>query len=184
MPHVNGSGGDDLASSDEVKVYKDEGEEEKRSSENLTEEKSSLVTETEDKSTERREDDGRRRVENGKPPDISPHEGPGFYVVAPYPHPNGLGMGMHARHPHSPLFMYNNDHFAQPPPAHMGISPVTFDPKTDYFSPLTGLARPMYHLPPPSQYMYPDPFSQMQWHPSSMYPVASTFRGAYPGSLH
>ncbi|XP_014677775.1 PREDICTED: lymphoid enhancer-binding factor 1-like [Priapulus caudatus] len=42
----------------------------------------------------------------------------------------------------------------------------------------------MYHLPPPSQYMYPDPFSQMQWHPSSMYPVASTFRGAYPGSLH
>lgn len=37
MPHVsNDSGGDDLCSSDEVKVFKDEGEE-KRSSENLNE---------------------------------------------------------------------------------------------------------------------------------------------------
>ena len=48
MPHVNSSGGDDLASTDEVKVYKDEGEEEKRSSENLSEEKLGLVTETEE----------------------------------------------------------------------------------------------------------------------------------------
>lgn len=46
MPH--GSGGDDLASSDEIKVFKDEGEEEKRSSENLTDLKSSLVTEGEE----------------------------------------------------------------------------------------------------------------------------------------
>ena len=44
MPHA----GDDLASADEVKVYKDEGEEEKRSSENLSEDKIVLVTETED----------------------------------------------------------------------------------------------------------------------------------------
>ncbi len=48
MPHVNSSGGDDLASTDEVKVYKDEGEEEKRSSESLSEEKDGLVTETEE----------------------------------------------------------------------------------------------------------------------------------------
>lgn len=48
MPHVNSSGGDDLASTDEVKVYKDEGEEEKRSSENLSEDKLGLVTETEE----------------------------------------------------------------------------------------------------------------------------------------
>ncbi|XP_064463911.1 protein pangolin, isoforms A/H/I/S-like isoform X1 [Ornithodoros turicata] len=46
MPH--GGGGDDLASSDEIKVFKDEGEEEKRSSENLTDLKSSLVTEGEE----------------------------------------------------------------------------------------------------------------------------------------
>ena len=48
MPHVNSSGGDDLTSTDEVKVYKDEGEEENRSSENLLEDKHELVTETEE----------------------------------------------------------------------------------------------------------------------------------------
>ena len=48
MPHVNSSGGDDLASTDEVKVYTDEGEEEKRSSENLSEDKLGLVTESEE----------------------------------------------------------------------------------------------------------------------------------------
>ena len=49
MPHVSsGSGGDDLGSTDEVKVFKDEGEEnEKTSLENLTEEKSSLIDLTE-----------------------------------------------------------------------------------------------------------------------------------------
>ncbi|CAH0387664.1 unnamed protein product [Bemisia tabaci] len=57
MPHVSsGSGGDDLGSTDEVKVFKDEGEveDEQRNSENLTEEKSSLIdlTESEDFSSE------------------------------------------------------------------------------------------------------------------------------------
>lgn len=49
MPHVNssGGGGDDLGSEDEVKVFKDEGEEENKTSENLTEEKSSLIDLTE-----------------------------------------------------------------------------------------------------------------------------------------
>ena len=51
MPHANnsGGGGDDLGSEDEVKVFKDEGEDERteRSSENLTEEKSSLIDLTE-----------------------------------------------------------------------------------------------------------------------------------------
>ena len=28
------------------------------------------------------------------------------------------------------LMMYNNEHFAQPPPAHMGIPPVHIDPKS------------------------------------------------------
>lgn len=51
MPHVNSSGGDDLTSTDEVKVYKDEGEEENRSSENLQEDKHELVTETEEVGT-------------------------------------------------------------------------------------------------------------------------------------
>lgn len=54
MPHAHSSsaassGGDDLGSTDEVKVFKDEGdgEDEKRSSENLLEEKSSLIDWTE-----------------------------------------------------------------------------------------------------------------------------------------
>lgn len=43
------SSGDDFASTDEVKVYKDEGDDEKRSSdENLSEDKIGLVTETEE----------------------------------------------------------------------------------------------------------------------------------------
>ena len=40
--------GDDFASTDEVKVYKDEGDDEHRSSENLSEDKLGLVTETEE----------------------------------------------------------------------------------------------------------------------------------------
>lgn len=50
MPHENsgGGGGEDLASTDEVKVYKDEGDEEKRASENLSEDKLGLVIETEE----------------------------------------------------------------------------------------------------------------------------------------
>lgn len=50
MPHVGtASGGDDLASTDEIKVFKEEGDEEdNRSSENLTELKTSLVTEGEE----------------------------------------------------------------------------------------------------------------------------------------
>jgi len=48
MPHGRSADGDDFASTDEVKIYKDEGEDEKRSSENLSEEKIGLVTETEE----------------------------------------------------------------------------------------------------------------------------------------
>lgn len=48
MPHVSSSGGDDLGSTDEVKVFKEEGDgDENRSTENLTEEKSSLIDLTE-----------------------------------------------------------------------------------------------------------------------------------------
>ena len=49
MPHVSSSGPEDLASTDEVKVYNDEGEEqeEQRTSEDISEVKLGLVTETE-----------------------------------------------------------------------------------------------------------------------------------------
>ncbi|KAL6439458.1 hypothetical protein ACFW04_003940 [Cataglyphis niger] len=53
MPHVSssGDGGDELATEDEIKLYKHEGEEDKTSSENLTEDKSDLIdlTESEEK---------------------------------------------------------------------------------------------------------------------------------------
>jgi len=49
MPRASSvAGGEDFASSDEVKVYKEEGEDEKRSSENLAEDKLGLVIETEE----------------------------------------------------------------------------------------------------------------------------------------
>ena len=48
MPHVNSGGSDDFFSNDEVKSYKYEGEDEKKSSENLSEDKLGLVTETEE----------------------------------------------------------------------------------------------------------------------------------------
>ena len=47
-PSTVESTGDDFASTDEVKIYKDEGEDEQRSSENLSEDKLGLVTETEE----------------------------------------------------------------------------------------------------------------------------------------
>jgi len=48
MPHVSGgAAGDDLESTDEIKVYDDEGGEDEKRSENLTEEKSSLIDLTE-----------------------------------------------------------------------------------------------------------------------------------------
>lgn len=46
MPHVGGTpNAEDLASSDEIKVFKEEGDDEKRASAELTDLKSSLITE-------------------------------------------------------------------------------------------------------------------------------------------
>ncbi|XP_076672241.1 protein pangolin, isoforms A/H/I/S [Andrena cerasifolii] len=104
MPHVSSSGGgDDLGSEDEVKVFKDEGEDEKRSSENLTEEKSSLIDLTE--SEEKGSLAGGSYATTGKTTarsDLSPVFGKvdptphtsSFnmgYLVSPYPYPNGAG---------------------------------------------------------------------------------------------
>ncbi|XP_028171579.1 protein pangolin, isoforms A/H/I/S-like [Ostrinia furnacalis] len=102
MPHAHSSsaassGGDDLGSTDEVKVFKDEGdgEDEKRSSENLLEEKSSLIdwTESEEKSGEPYS--GKLSVKSDLSPvfgKFEPHPAASFnmgYLMAPYPYPNG-----------------------------------------------------------------------------------------------
>lgn len=48
MPHVSSSGGEDFASTDEVKVYNDEGEqEEQRAEEDISEVKLGLLNESE-----------------------------------------------------------------------------------------------------------------------------------------
>ncbi|KYN39148.1 Protein pangolin, isoforms A/H/I [Trachymyrmex septentrionalis] len=120
MPHVSSSGGgDDLGSEDEVKVFKDEGEEEKRSSENLTEDKSDLIDLTESEYIflllhycvscfaiyEKGTLAGGTYATTGKTSarsDLSPVFGKvdptphtsSFnmgYLVSPYPYPNGAG---------------------------------------------------------------------------------------------
>ncbi|GFT98440.1 hypothetical protein NPIL_547551 [Nephila pilipes] len=209
MPHVGAaSGGDDLASTDELKVFKEEGDEEdNRSSENLTELKTSLVTEGEEEKTANvpgsneygspsKNSDCRpdSASHSGKPFELlPPHTAPIGYVVSPYPHPHNGSLGpvsmagkvpmVPPPHPGSPLpfMVYNGEPFAQPPPAHMGIPPVAIDPKT-------GIPRPpVYHLGPPGQYppvFSPDFTHQLQWHTPALYPPTSAgFRSAYSTAL-
>ncbi|XP_050671765.1 protein pangolin, isoforms A/H/I/S isoform X3 [Leptidea sinapis] len=208
MPHAHSnsaasSGGDDLGSTDEVKVFKDEGdgEDEKRSSENLLEEKSSLIdwTESEEKSGEPYS--GKLSVKS----DLSPvfgkfehHPAAGFnmgYLMAPYPYPNGGAhplpvsmaskMGLPAGGGLS-LFCPGGD-LGQPPPAHMGIPPpYQLDSKL-----AAGLARTPIYPFPGGTYPYPMLSPEMSqvaasWHTPSMYPIssaASGFRSPYPTSL-
>ncbi|KAJ8707395.1 hypothetical protein PYW08_010647 [Mythimna loreyi] len=208
MPHAHSSsaassGGDDLGSTDEVKVFKDEGdgEDEKRSSENLLEEKSSLIdwTESEEKSGEPYP--GKLSVKSDLSPvfgKFEPHPAASFnmgYLMAPYPYPNGGAhplpvsmtgkMGLPAGGSLS-LFCPGGE-LGQPPPAHMGIPPpYQLDSKL-----AAGLARtPMYPFPG-GTYPYPMLSPEMSqvaasWHTPSMYPIssaASGFRSPYPTSL-
>nr|XP_032525000.1 protein pangolin, isoforms A/H/I/S isoform X2 [Danaus plexippus plexippus] len=207
MPHAHSSsaassGGDDLGSTDEVKVFKDEGdgEDEKRSSENLLEEKSSLIdwTESEDKSGEPYS--GKLSVKSDLSPvfgKFEPHPAAGFnmgYLMAPYPYPNGGAhplpvsmtgkMGLPAGGSLS-LFCPGGD-LGQPPPAHMGIPPpYQLDSKL-----AAGLARtPMYTFPGgtyPYPMLSPEMSQVASWHTPSMYPIssaASGFRSPYPTTL-
>ncbi|XP_045507316.1 protein pangolin, isoforms A/H/I/S isoform X2 [Colias croceus] len=218
MPHAHSSsaassGGDDLGSTDEVKVFKDEGdgEDEKRSSENLLEEKSSLIdwTESEEKSGEPYS--GKLSVKSDLSPvfgKFEPHPAAGFnmgYLMAPYPYPNGgahpLPVSMVSMLNESTIFASKmglpaggglslfcpGGDLGQPPPAHMGIPPpYQLDSKL-----AAGLARtPMYPFPG-GTYPYPMLSPEMSqvaasWHTPSMYPIssaASGFRSPYPTSL-
>ncbi|XP_078316720.1 transcription factor 7-like 2 isoform X2 [Crassostrea virginica] len=190
MPHVNSGGSEDFFSNDEVKVYKDEGEEEQRSSENLSEDKLGLVTETEEGKANglggsfsgNEKSDGQR--EDGKGGQAQDRNSGQYGYVSPYPpYPNGSSpLGNKFQTPLAGLMMYNNEHFAQPPPAHMGIPPVHIDPKS-------GLPRhPMYAYPAPGQFpppsLYGPDLSQVPWRGPSGYPISSgAFSGPYPPSL-
>ncbi|XP_041674553.1 protein pangolin, isoforms A/H/I/S isoform X5 [Drosophila eugracilis] len=172
MPHTHGrhgSSGDDLCSTDEVKIFKDEGdrEDEKISSENLlVEEKSSLIDLTENK--------------------LDTHS-PSFnmgYLVSPYSYANGTPSGLQVTMANKiglpPYFCHNADPLATPPPAHCGIPPYQLDPKT------MGLTRPALYPFAGGQYPYPMLSSDMSqvasWHTPSVY-SATSFRTPYPSSL-
>uniref|UniRef100_A0A182QL15 CTNNB1 binding N-teminal domain-containing protein n=1 Tax=Anopheles farauti TaxID=69004 RepID=A0A182QL15_9DIPT len=207
MPH-NSSTGDELGSTDEVKVFKDEGDrDDEKLSENLLEEKSSLIdlTESEEKTVK----NGTTRHEasntlfggtggasggggggiggSGKLPHGAPH--PGFnmgYIVPPYSYPNGaaggLPVSMANKMSLSPFFCHNGDHLSSPPPAHCGILPYQLDPKT------MSLTRPPLYSFPTSQYPYPMLSPDMlpvgpSWHTPSLYSPAAGFRSPYPSSL-
>ncbi|XP_058118246.1 protein pangolin, isoforms A/H/I/S isoform X2 [Anopheles coustani] len=187
MPH-NSSTGDELGSTDEVKVFKDEGDrDDEKLSENLLEEKSSLIdlTESEEKTVK----NGTTRHESvgGKLPHGAPH--PGFnmgYIVPPYSYangaPGGLPVSMANKMNLPPFFCHNGDHLSSPPPAHCGILPYQLDPKT------MSLTRPPLYSFPTSQYPYPMLSPDMlpvapSWHTPSLYSPAAGFRTPYPSSL-
>ncbi|BFZ03752.1 hypothetical protein BsWGS_06792 [Bradybaena similaris] len=199
MPHMSSGGSEDFYSTDEVKVYKDEGnkDEEKRSSENLTEEKLGLVTESEEGKNSSIQGNfaGSEKSSNAVSDDdkssagpAAPGHGPpgsiGFFLP-PYAsaYPNGSAVagkfGM-VQPPYHGLVMYND--FTQPPPAHKGYPPVYTDPKT-------GLPRPpMYaaYPAPPGQFphpLYSPEFTSASWHRPG-YPLTSgAFAGSFPPSL-
>ncbi|KAI8116827.1 isoforms A/H/I/S, Protein pangolin [Lucilia cuprina] len=193
MPHTShtrhtSSSGDDLGSTDEVKIFKDEGdrEDEKISSENLlVEEKSSLIdlTESEEKS-------GKISSRSDHSPvfsKIEPHAS-SFnmgYLVSPYSYSNGGAGGLPVTMANKiglpPFFCHNGDHLTTPPPAHCGIPPYQLDPKA------MGLTRPAIYPFPSGQYPYPmlspDMSQVASWHTPSVYSAASSFRSPYPTSL-
>lgn len=208
MPHVSGGGGGDDFSADEVKVFKDEGDAEKKASENLTEDKSDLIdlTESEEKSG------SYSSSKNVSRTDLSPAYGKteptphtsSFnmgYLVSPYPYANGAGtpipvsmagkMGLGPHHPGAalPFFCHNGDHLTQPPPAHMGIPPYQLDPKG---ASAMGFSRPpMYPFSAGGAYPYPvlsPEITQVaaSWHTPGMYPLsagAGGFRSPYPSAF-
>ncbi|KAH8403615.1 hypothetical protein KR222_009344 [Zaprionus bogoriensis] len=190
MPHTHsrhGSSGDDLGSTDEVKIFKDEGdhEDEKISSENLlVEEKSSLIDLTES------EEKGNKTVAR---PDQCPvfnkfethaHTFNMGYLVSPYSYANGAAGGLPVTMANKiglpPFFCHNGDPLTTPPPAHCGIPPYQLDPKA------IGLTRPALYPFAASQYPYPmlspDMSQVASWHTPSVY-AASNFRSPYPSSL-
>jgi len=174
MPAVAGGGGggshggDDLGTMDEVKVFKDEGEDEneQNASESLQaellEEKSSLITESEQF--------------QGKHGDLRrPEAGPALSVPG-FPNPFGMGylVNPYAAYANgaaqlsrggSPLSPFLSDHLGSPPPAHMGSLPYD----------KSGLAAAAFRpslYPLPHQY---GPYGSLgmeqlaAWHQASMY---------------
>ncbi|EAA00015.5 AGAP012411-PA, partial [Anopheles gambiae str. PEST] len=198
--------GDDLGSTDEVKVFKDEGdrEDEKASSENLLEEKFNLIDLTES---------AENLVKNSRSEPTptgsgtgggsagtssagklnSPDHSPGFSgmgYLPPYQYSSGTASALQAAGSMGKgalgltQFFCNDDPLSNPPPAHCGILPYQLDSKAIGLS-----ARQSLYSFSTSQYPYPSILSSNMlpvppsWHSPSMYSTAPSFRNSYPSSL-
>lgn len=181
--HQTRSHGDDLGSTDEVKVFKDEGdkEDETVSSENLLEEKSSLIdlTESEEKSGVVPSQSDHDPVFNKNEPHASNYNME--YLFTPYSRVNGAGhsfpISMTNKIGLQCFFSSNNDNLTTPPPAHCGIPPYQMSPK------IMGITRaPLYPFSS-SQYPYAVLSPEMQqvasWHASSVYSSSAGLRNTY-----
>lgn len=194
MPHPSHTprdAGDDLGSTDEVKVFKDEGEpeDEKFTTENLlVEEKSSLIDLTE--SDKKVKTASATRNEHGSSvfSKFEPHASfnMAYMMTSPYSYASGGATGL----PPPPFFYHTGDHLRTPPPAHYGIPPYQLDPKGSL-----SLTNPAMYPFPSAQYPYPmlrpPDMSQMaSWYAPSVYSAAAataaaaaSFGGHYPPTL-
>ncbi|XP_054166362.1 protein pangolin, isoforms A/H/I/S-like isoform X1 [Oppia nitens] len=180
MPHVGSGGSDDLASSDEIKVFSSEGEEaddNRQTNEHLNDLKTSLITEGEQHTVHHAKHGSLSTTITGThggyptTTDVS-----ALRSRALFPQFSDYPVSSISRFcTTTPMFiMPNMDPFPQPPPAHIG-----------------GMPRPpMYPLSGHGQYshpVFPDFAQQLQWHTPTMYPMTtSAFRNPYPGlpSVH
>ncbi|XP_073845455.1 protein pangolin, isoforms A/H/I/S-like [Musca autumnalis] len=180
------SSGDDLGSTDEVKVFKDEGdhEDETVSSENLLEEKSSLIdlTESADKC-------GSLRARSIHTPNLNKTHSMTTdfnmaYLVSPYSYSNGSTTGFPVsvadKLGFTCFLSQNREHYTSPPPAHCGIPPYQMDAKT------MGITRTAIYPFPAGQYPYtilsPEISQVGSWHTPSTYSTTN-FRTTYHSAL-
>uniref|UniRef100_A0A2R9A9P9 Transcription factor 7 like 2 n=1 Tax=Pan paniscus TaxID=9597 RepID=A0A2R9A9P9_PANPA len=197
MPQLNGGGGDDLGANDELISFKDEGEQEEKSSENssaerdLADVKSSLVNESETNQNSSSDSEylqmkwplldvqagslqSRQALKDARSPSPA-HIVSNKVPVVQHPH--------HV-HPLTPLITYSNEHFTPGnPPPHL---PADVDPKT-------GIPRPphppdispYYPLSPGTVGQIPHPLGWLvpqQGQP--VYPITTGgFRHPYPTAL-
>lgn len=178
--------GDDLGSTDEVKVFKDEGdrEDETVSSENLLEEKSSLIDLTESAEKCKLPIPSEQSSVFSK---IEPHASDYnmSYLVSPYSYSNGSSSGLSVSMANKLglqcFFGQSGDHLTSPPPAHCGIPPYQLDTKS------MGLARASIYPFPSSQYPYtilgPEISQVASWHTPSVYSGNTSFRNTYHTTL-
>ncbi|CAG0893857.1 unnamed protein product [Darwinula stevensoni] len=193
MPHVNEEGGEDLGSADEVKVFKEEGEEENEE-QNLTEVKSSLINESEeDKSTGThiptvqpgfgvKNDAVGLRGEStslfGKGLEFPPHPLSMGYIVSPYPYTNGTSHHLHHMAAAAGKFPSPLGFFGYPPPPPPPPPPVPVPVSVSLPVPVSSTSSA--DAQPPPAHMGIPPYPQYDHHkiPPCPFPAAAAAAAA------